>query len=342
MRSFYVKCRPQEVDAAELALRLKRVFIGYPAWRKGKIWNKHNVCDSLMDISVPDSLWQKDQLAVRDSFKRQVSMNRKFAQSVGKGSFVVIPRPGDGVCHIGRISGKFELIDNPCWADEYLELRRKKGLIVGSERSHIGDVIQTWPVEEFRTVAFPLVPSWIRYRLLSRNTLGWINNRPDNARKATDVLRQMYDGTHEISLTQTDSIDEIESRLLDWTTPTSFEHLVCALLQCEFPNVRWVHTGGSGDGGTDGIAIDREGRVVSALQCKWKMAGTPWNLGEELASQLQKKWEITPRVYVASLYHNAIKEKSRGDVTFLGRKYIAKLLLKYKEKCPMAVTLGIV
>ena len=339
--SFYVKCRPQGFDGAELALRLKRVFIGYPAWRKGGVWNKQNVHASLVDISAPDSVWEKEELGVPNSFKRPVAMYRKFARRVSPGSIVVIPRPGNGVCHIGRISGNFELVDNPTWADEYLDLRWKAGLQFTDEKNLVGDVLQTWPVEEFHTVAFPLVPSWVRYRLLSRNTMGWIEDRPDGGRKATAVFTELHDGEHQFDFPPTNSVAEIEGRLLDWTTPASFEHLVCALLQCESPEMRWVHIGGSGDGGADGIGMNPDGTVGAALQCKWKLGGNPWTLGAALESQLRRTWGTSPHVYVASLYHSSRYSGTRGAVTFLDRKRIADLLLKHRRKCPFAASIGI-
>ena len=64
---------------------------------------------------------------------------------------VVIPRPGEGVCHIGRVS---------------------TGFYASNIRSHIGDVVQSWAMDEFRVVAFPMIPGWMKYRLLSRTTIG--------------------------------------------------------------------------------------------------------------------------------------------------------------------------
>lgn len=141
--SFYVKCRPKECDAANIALESRRVFIGYPAWIKGRVWDRHNVRGSLADLSVPDRIWKSIELNVPPSFRPRITMNRGFAKKVLPGSMVVIPRPGEGVCHIGRVSIGFELIDDPSWGDDYLELRRQSGLDVSNIRSHIGDVVQS-------------------------------------------------------------------------------------------------------------------------------------------------------------------------------------------------------
>jgi hypothetical protein len=216
-----------------------------------------------------------------------ISKNRAFARQVGKGSFAVIPRPGQGVCDIGKIAGPFKLVNDPEWADAYLCLRRKQRLSVTPEKSHIGDVVQTWPiVKPFKTVPFTCFPRWISCALLAQTTIGWIKDRPDGRETAVSVLERLYKGELLPPLHPTVEAEEIEARLLAWTSPSSFEHLVCGLLQSGEPNLRWWHVGGSGDGGADGLAVDNKGQIVAALQCKWKLNSNPYRIREELSSQL--------------------------------------------------------
>lgn len=155
IRAFYVKCRPQNADAWEICREYRCVFVGYPPRREGPVWDRQNVHDSLFDISVPKHEWEPKQISP-SKWRRMVSHNRVFALKVGKGSFAVIPRPGQGVCHIGKVSGPFELVSDPRWSEDYLSLREEQGLEV--KNSHLGDIVQTWPIEDFRTVPFPLVP----------------------------------------------------------------------------------------------------------------------------------------------------------------------------------------
>ena len=182
--SFYVKCRPQECDAANIALESRRVFIGYPAWIKGRVWNRNNVRGSLADLSVPYRIWKSIELNVPPSFRPRATMNRGFAKK-SPGSTVVIPRPGEGSCHIGRVS---------------------TGFYVSNIRTHIGDVVQSWAVDEFRVVAFPMIPGWMKYRLLSRTTIGWLSDRPHKTANATEVLGQLYEGNYEPDFSPADSI----------------------------------------------------------------------------------------------------------------------------------------
>src|SRR5207245_200609 len=101
------------------------------------------------------------------------------ATNVVPGCFAMIPRPGAGLCYVAKIAAPFQLVDHPGWFDEYLDLRGAQGLDIDDRQSHVGDVVQCWRVEKFVPIPFPLIPRWITYRLLSRNTIGVINDRPD-------------------------------------------------------------------------------------------------------------------------------------------------------------------
>ena len=101
-------------------------------------------------------------------------------------------------------------------------------------------------------MSFPLVPRWISYRLLSRNTAGVINlvegvNADPHAR-ITDLLQNGSDEEQDVTSTS--------SLLAEWVSPSIFGHLVVHLLQLEAQNrEHWYHVGGSGDGGVDGLAV---------------------------------------------------------------------------------------
>src|SRR5205085_721411 len=66
---------------------------------------------------------------------------------------------------------------------------------------------------------------------------------------------------------------EIERRLLDTLTPSSFEHLVVSLLQLEHRHETWSQVGGPGDGGIDDVGAAEDGAVAALLQCKWQYDG---------------------------------------------------------------------
>ncbi len=342
--AFYVKGKPQGADIIELVLDIRRVFIGYPPWKRGGIWDRYDVRRSILDVSDP--AWTKgdlDPASVDARYSKQISTNRHLVARIGTGSIVAVPRPGRGLCYLGRVSGPFELVSDPSWADAYLGIRRKQGLETMRESSHVGDIVQGWHVDEWRKIPFPLIPRWITYRLLSRNTMGIINDQPDGRKSAIEVLESLYDGRHDIRLTPTGDEAETIARLLAHVSPNAFEHLVCQLLQLENPEDRWFHIGGSGDDGCDGLGMDGQGNVIGLLQCKWKLdpAVDPYGLGETKAEALREQWGSSVRVYVASLWHEDLPSTEKDGVTFLGSRDIARLLLKHAARCPMATTLSV-
>jgi hypothetical protein len=356
---FYVKCRPQRADIQTLALKYNRVFIGYPAWRKGAPYNRHKMQKCLLDISVSASDWKTAQFSddLNGGYRRQVMGNRNFVLETAPGDFVVLPRPGEGVCYIGKVDEAFGIVNDPSWADEYLDLRieqklgeRKRELGVDqyrgiadeeSEDSHIADVVQSWHVEKWVGIAFPLLPRWITYSLLSRNTKGWLCDRPDGCRTALEVLDEIYQGRYSADLSPTCDVRKAAGRMLDWLSPNAFEHLACELLQLEQPEIRWWHVGGSGDGGADGLAVNDKGYLVAALQCKWKDAGDANALAANLKERISSKWGKDVRVYVATLY-DALPESQNPGVIFLDRIPLAGLLVKHAECCGIAKTLRVV
>jgi hypothetical protein len=200
-----------------------------------------------------------------------VTYNAEFAKRVSPGDVVVMPRPSEGVFWIGMISRAFELVDDPVeWADEYIQLRKDQKLCSVPRVDHVADVVQSWKVECWRSVPVPAVPRWISYVMFLRHSIGWLPNHPDypdGGPSAASVLLPMLDGDYSLNLALTTDPSKVEKRLLNWVSPLAFEHLVCDLLQLEYPEMQWWHIGGSGDGGVDGIEM-KDGNVVAGVQCK--------------------------------------------------------------------------
>lgn len=342
-RAFYVKCRPRGVDAAEIALNNKCVFIGYPPWRRKATWDPHAVSASLLDISIDDGRWNPTEMdpALDPAYRSQVSMNRGFARHVSPGDMVVLPRPGDGLCHIGRIRDTFKLVNNPTWGNEFC-----KRFAVQHGPSEVAkatcEVVQCWRVVKWISWPFPLLPKWLACQLLRRNTIGWLRDRPEKQLFAATLLDQVFHGKYKAAAFQTTThLAEVERRILEWTSPASFEQIMCELMQLEQPKHRWWHVGGSGDGGADGLAVDAEGNVTAVLQCKWESTENPYSLGQSLKEQMRHKWKVAPHVYIAMLLHPETAQEEVDGMTFLNLRNIAELLVRHSAKCPAALTLGI-
>jgi len=175
-----------------------------------------------------------------------------------------------GVVFAGRVQGNFELVDDPPWAQDYLDLRTAQGLSNEDhpDRSHVGDVVQCWRVDHFRPVPLPAIPAWIRRSLFGQSTYGIIHPPAGLDFKPFAALDGLIDQPGKVVQDWTLDITEVERRLLAEVMPLPFEHLCVALLQLEYPDQVWAHVGGSGDGGVNGIGADAHGTVTSLLQCK--------------------------------------------------------------------------
>ncbi|NHZ86267.1 MAG: hypothetical protein GWP19_10355, partial [Planctomycetia bacterium] len=127
--ALYMKCRPQAVDAWPIAEKYNRVFIGYPVWKPDTL--DENITTGLKryfyDISIetPSSkVWH----LLKRGYRSMVTRHSNLIMKIKIGDFVIIPRPGDGNCHISKIISGFEVSDSPDWAEDYLELRRDNKL----------------------------------------------------------------------------------------------------------------------------------------------------------------------------------------------------------------------
>ena len=278
--AFFCRAKPQGADALPICKKAERIFIGYPLLRKGAMYDPGALRTCLVDPTCPDGEWAREIVGneiVGDKYRRQLNRNRNFIPLVTPGSIVVIPRPEQGAVYVGRIVGRFEIVDSPPWADEYLDLRVEQQVPLGDEKYwHIADVAQGWPVDEYKHVDLPRIPGWLRRSMFGRSTYGKFHDHPmDQTPTAYDVLDLILKGDI-VRTCWTLEPNEIKRRLVDTLTPNAFENLVVSLLQLEHPNEIWHQTGGPGDGGIDGIGSNNEGEVVGLMQAKlyaWSAPG---------------------------------------------------------------------
>lgn len=342
---FYTKCRPG-LDAWEIAQKYSIAFIGYPPWKPGKsvaIDGRTGYAEALFNI-VEESNCAGLLIDVPVAYRKQVTANANMARQIGAGSYVIVPRPQDGVCYIGEVTSSFDLVDAPEWADDYVQMLRLKNKLAedcpGDKVSwYLGDLVQVWHVKEWKTLAFPLLPRWISYRMMSRNTFGVIYDFKDVDLFAHERVRQLLDETTPLRSAR-DGIDLIETQLLEWVSPTMFEHLVVDLLQLEAGNtIGWHHVGGSGDGGVDGIGLSPDRNVVGIVQCKWLFDHRAGSLLKDMA-EIRDKWP-TCQVVLAVLIGPDTLVGLPPWVRYLGRKEIAAHVDKYRNQLPLAWTIGL-
>src|SRR5690348_10737098 len=170
---FYLRCKPQNVDAIEIVLSEKRVFIGYPMQRAGVGYDPRKLKECVVDLSCGDDEWNAAHAA--SDKRREYNQNRNLVRKVEIGSIALVPRPTRGVIYCGRVSGRFELVNAPPWYDRYMKIR---GDADDESRWHAADVAQCWTVDEFRPIPVPRVPAWIRRSLFGRSTYGVVHPDP--------------------------------------------------------------------------------------------------------------------------------------------------------------------
>lgn len=301
-----------------LLRRWNRVFVGYPPWSSADPDD-----DRILDISAAGF---DPKRGFPEAGRHHAATNAGLARDVVPGSYVLVPRPGEGQCHIGLVDRRFELFLDDAYIQEATSVARSKGH-GGSDRDIMGDVVQTWPVRAWQTVEFVHLPGWVRSSLRTSNTAGRIHH-PDAWELVDQLFRKRTLG---LSLDPTDDPDEILKRMRLFLTPTAFEHLVVSLLQLDNHQERWFHTGGPGDGGVDGQAVDRAGKFVAKLQCKLVWDG----------SRLDFAPQSGVRTYLAYLELRAGTRPESPGLTILSGLDVAHSLLRHKDRCPEAIALGI-
>lgn len=332
---FFSRCRPQYSDPIDLVVRERHIFIGYPAWRLGVEVRRDRLREAVVDLWCSDEEWA----GLRPDFgkdAKQYQQNRNFVRSIDPGAIALVPRPGRGVVYAGRVIGRFKLLDDPPWGDDYIKLRRQQGLETEGEcgeSDFLADVAQCCEVDRFRAIPFPLVPAWIRRSLLGRSTYGRVWPMPELELDPYMAMDTLLDHPEQAERTWTSDIREVERRLVESVGPSTFEHLCVALLQLEHPDQVWMHVGESGDGGIDGVGADAGGSVVGLLQCKWAY----W--GESVFVEHQAGQVATRQILMALLHSSNIQVPE--GIEFWPRDRIAALVVQYACCLPLAVSLRV-
>jgi len=320
---FFVRNKPQDADIIDLVLKVKRVFIGYPPFKKGVSFNETNLKSCTYDISK-DS-FDKDDIK-NPEFWRGININKNLVNEVIPGSFVIVPRPERGYYYIGKIK-KFELVNNPGWKADYKKIRLKQNLLWNEKdvgyKYHVGDIIQCWIVEDFKPVSPFNFPAWTRHSLFGRSTIGRIKDLDDN-NQVHKIISNLYDGKR-INLTD----KSVKDKLLYLLSPETFEHFMCNLLLLEYrkSNQIWIHIGGSGDGGIDCVGFDKNSKqVVGIAQCKLKRQSVKEM--KDILNDLNAKFK-GPK-FICNYYCTEHITKGK-DLEILNQERILKLFEKHKD-----------
>ena len=320
---FFIRNKPQDADIIDLVLEEKRVFIGYPPYKKDSKYDETSIKSCMYDISKLQFI---DSTKIeKPEFSRNITKNINLVKDAVRDSYVIIPRPERGIYYVGKII-EFELVDNPSWKNKYKKLRECQKLKWKQDNAgskyHVGDIVQSWKVEKFKKISPYEFPAWVRYSLFGRSTIGRVKDL-DAKNKVYPIIEELYE-KGKIS-----SPDDLKSKLLYFLSPETFEHFMSNLLTLEHKskNQVWIHIGGSGDGGVDCICFDKSSKEVKGIaQCKLKKQSI--KEAKEILSNLNKKME--GENYVCNFYL-AEDIPECEDKRILNQKRILDLFEKHEE-----------
>ncbi|MHA3793045.1 restriction endonuclease [Sphingomonas sp. YL-JM2C] len=333
MNVFFARSKPYKIDASDIARDNKVVFLGYPLPRPGCTYNEESVHACVTPLDADEDEWRAAKSAVTKKYATQAQANRNLAAEIGAGDIALLPCAQEGVVYAGIVTTGFELLDRPPWFDLFLS-RLPAGQRGGPDDMgwHAAEVAQICRVDNFVPIAISELGQ-LRASLLGRARFGRVAIDGPNAHALISALMQ---GRRE-RLLWTVEPEQVLVRLKGGLTPTDFEYLVVALLQLEHPEEIWHALGGSGDGGVDGAAIDESGRPTAVLQCKLRYSGEA--LLPEAKGRLRNGTGSLRR-YVAALFHPDHNLLDASGI-FLDARTITMLVIKHKDRLPVAISLRI-
>ena len=330
--AFYCRARPQNCDAFKIFKKAGRVFIGYPLVRMDESYNPKSLANCLVNPDCPEAEWEEQ---IAGQVGREYTRNRNFISKVEPGSIVVIPRPSDGVVYVGRITGKFEIVNFPNWGEDYLNVRRDMKLDDDDDKNHhIADVAQGWEIDKYIPIDYSRLPGWLRRSLLGRSTYNELPSHPLNQEiTAYSILKGILDEEQTPETEWSLKSDIVKNRLVNSLgNPCAFENLVIALLQLENPEQIWHHTGGPGDGGIDGFGSDEEGKIIGLMQAKYFAENAP-ALDDLIMNKSIKRY--------AAVFLPENPADPMDGTCLLNLDWIVNAVRKHWKSLPLALTLRI-
>jgi hypothetical protein len=330
--AFFIRGKPQDADAFPIFERAKRVFIGYPMVKRNHSYDPRNLRKCLVHYGCPDEEWAWEIQAIART--NIYSQNRNFVRAITPNSIVIVPRPHRGLVYAGYVTGDFDVVDDPPWADEYLSLRKAAKLNVNdAERQHVADVALGWPIDEFRPIEISRLPAWMRYHMFGRSTYGRFGHHPlDHSITSYSVLDRLIRGEKFPPIEWTLDHEQAAQRLVETLSPSAFEHLAVSLLQLEFPSEIWTQTGGSGDDGIDGLGSTPDGSCAGLLQCKWYAETAPSLGGLGPSANIRR--------YAAVLLPRT-PEAPEDGTTLLDLRWVTDHVVKHRHRLPQALSMRI-
>lgn len=277
------KGEPWCLDLAGTCVAEKKIFIPYPAWNPAAL----PLVPASVHSDYPKDLCLSPRIRVPKPkpdpmVSRATNLIQKVDQSIGGKRWVVIPRVGEGYCWIAEIpsTSQYKIWPkNSPWVQQLDTQLLSKGMGNPFDRyESLADVAQGWDTGPWVKVSFATLPRWFSKQLLHQASFGEIHQllgAPTGVLTSPAVVAaHCYAhpfATPKLPLTK--NVIAVQQRMVERLSPAAFEFLCIELLNIKRAHSCsvWMHVGGVGDGGVDGLGFDSTGQPSAFLTVKWQI-----------------------------------------------------------------------
>lgn len=331
------------VDLLPTMREEKKLFMPYVLWRDTVV--KPGFTDYVTDIVTPsDRLkgvgsqwgWSSDKLASRTRQHTAVANLIRDVDLKEEGErWAVVPRLREGVCYVAKIESQYTIWPKAShWISSIRSQLAQHGVAPSALYAMLADAAQGWDTSEWKRISLTALPRWFWIQTCHRGSFSRLSMRPGYPLPEVVAAAAYNDPFSSPLPPPAASIQEIERMLAEKLSPAALEFLCVELLNLSTTGncALWVHVGGVGDGGVDGIGFDLLGSPSWFLSVKWQIgadteirdAGIDGNAPLVVAYLLgsppvpKKHWTVWSSAEIAKLVWNHRNVLSRSFKSLLG------------------------
>ncbi len=289
---FFYKANPgfntdKHLDIAPECIQFDKIFMPYQVWN-ANVWPVGAGVVQPTDYPNDLCLTRRGGQPTDPMISRATNLIKKIDQidTLGGRRWAVIPRVGNGYCWLTEIPHGNHYRS---WgqASQWIQSLTGQLLLLGVGRNDIYQILagaaQGWDTGQWARISFARLPRWFSKQLLHQACLGEIHplrNYPVQViTNPAAIAAQCHANPNQTPLLpHTVQPAVVLQRLVERVSPTALEFLCVELLKLRAAHgcALWMHVGGVGDGGVDGIGFDNFGNPSAFLSVKWEInSSTP-------------------------------------------------------------------
>lgn len=238
--------------------------------------------------------------------------------------WAIIPRLREGVCYITKLMNSYQIWPSTApWVMALTSSLQGHGLSLQQQYAILADAAQGWDTTPWQKVSLTALPRWFWIQTNSRGSFNRVHARA-GFKSPQDIASNAYATPHVSPIAPPASIPgTVQTRLAEKLSPSALEFLCVELLNLAAHGgcALWMHIGGVGDDGLDGVGFDAAGHACHFLSVKWQIDPSTNMCGPGPAG--------TSPLVVAYLLGNP--PPPRPNWTIWGPGHIAKLIWHHKS-----------